>query len=98
MTKSIAVNVTTYAENPRGIQIETILDRIVKIDEDLISVGVKRTGRGYAITAGPHENTWSPESDSETGNQISIEIMLNAKKWGDLEVAFVPLHLSTPWE
>ena len=38
MTKTIAVNVTTYAENPRGIRLEKILDRTVKVDEDLISI------------------------------------------------------------
>ena len=51
ITKSIAVNVTTYAENHRGIRLQSILDRTVGIDEDLISVGVTRSGRGYLFTS-----------------------------------------------
>ena len=95
MTKSIAVNVATYAENQRGIRLEQILDRTVKVDEDLISIGVSRNGRDYLFTSGPHEETWTAEKENN-GEQISIEIKAGGKKWADLEVAFRPLVASNP--
>lgn len=94
MTKSIAVNVTTYAENQRGIKLKKILDRTVKVHQDLVSIGISRTGRGYSVVAGPHFTTWKEEFNDDPGRQVSIDIMAGGKKWGDLEVAFVPLHLS----
>ena len=96
MTKTIAVNVTTYAENPRGIRLEKILDRTVKVDEDLISIGIFQTGRGYLHTSGPHEATWNDNSEDRSGKQISVEINSGGKKWGDLELAFRPLNASAP--
>ena len=96
MTKTIAVNVTTYAENPRGIRLEKILDRTVKVDEDLISIGIFQTGRGYLHTSGPHEATWNANSKDRSGKQISVEINSGGKKWADLELAFRPLNASAP--
>ena len=96
MTKTIAVNVTTYAENPRGIRLEKILDRTVKVDEDLISIGIFQTERGYLHTSGPHEATWNANSEDRSGKQISIEINSGGKKWADLELAFRPLNASAP--
>ena len=94
MTKTIAVNVTTYAENPRGIRLEKILDRTVKVDEDLISIGIFQTGRGYLHTSGPHEATWNDNSEDRSGEQISVEINSGGKKWADLELVFRPLNAS----
>ena len=96
MTKTIAVNVTTYAENPRGIRLEKILDRTVKVDEDLISIGIFQTERGYLHTSGPHEETWNANTEDRSGKQISVEINSGGKKWGDLELAFRPLNASAP--
>jgi len=42
MTKNIAVNVATYAENQRGIRLEKILQRTVEVNQNLISIGVSR--------------------------------------------------------
>ena len=33
VTRNIAVNVSTYAENQRGIRLQTILDRSVGVDK-----------------------------------------------------------------
>ena len=96
MTKTIAVNVATYAENPHGIRLEKILDRTVKVNGDLISVGIFRAGRGYLHTSGPHEATWNDNSEDRSGKQISVEINSGGKKWADLEpVSYTHLTLPT---
>ena len=95
LTKAIAVNVTTFAENKRTSDLAKILDRTVQADQNVVSIGVRRRGKkSYYHTSGPHQTFWKPELTSDPGRQISIEILANKKPWGELEVGFVPVKQS----
>lgn len=92
LTKSIAVNVTTFAENRRISDLKSILTRNVDVDSNLQSFGVRRIGRAnYLIATGSHEEKWVADVRKNPGRQIEVRILANGKEWGTLEVAFVPI-------
>ena len=92
LTKSIAVNVTTFAENKRKSDLRTILHRTVEADENVESVGVKRLGRSnYEIATDTHRQNWIADWQNDPGRQIELQINANGKPWGTVEVAFKPI-------
>ncbi len=91
LAKSIAVNVTTFAENKRVSDLETILSRNVEAESTLHSIGVRRLGRtNYLIATGGHEEQWVANLGKDPGRQVEVSILANGKNWGVLEVAFAP--------
>lgn len=90
-TKTIAVNVATFAENRRNVNLKKVLQRAVDSDENIKSIGVKRTGIDrYLMSFGPHQETWDTEQVNDAGKQIGVVISANGTPWGDLQIGFEP--------
>ena len=97
-TKTLAVNVSTFAENQTKTDLRKILDRVVAVDDELISVGVRRNGkRSYVFTAGPHLSTWKTEAENDPSEQIEAQILANGREWGQLHVTFKPIEGTGDW-
>ena len=94
VTKTVAASVAAFAENQRYSDMQTVLDRVVAGNEELLSVGVKRHGKYYA-QAGPHLQLWTRLADTlkSTENQINVKIIANEREWGELELFFQPLQM-----
>ena len=68
-----------------------MLQRAVDSDENIKSIGVKRTGIDrYLMSFGPHQETWDTEQVNDAGKQIGVVISANGKPWGDLQIGFEP--------
>lgn len=95
--KTLAVNVATFAENRRNVNLKKVLDRAVKSDENIRSVGVQRiAGAGnYLMSFGPHAENWEPNQPNDAGKQIEVEILANEKPWGKLQIGFTPFSKSS---
>jgi len=92
-TKTLAVNVATFAENRSQVNLKKVLKAAVDSDDSIRSIGVKRgTGNSYLMSFGPHKESWEPEQTNDAGKQIGVEIFTNKKHWGNMEIAFEPFQ------
>lgn len=91
-TKAIAVTVTSFAESRRNADLQVILDRLVMADQEIVSIGVRRTKKDqYLMTSGPHLERWNPNMGQIPGKQMLVQILANGKSWGSMEIAFIPI-------
>lgn len=87
--KSLAMSVTSHAENRQSVQLKPLLRRAVELNDEIISVGVTRKYRnGYQATFGPHEEGWMEGVKKDPRCQLAVEILTNGNLWGELEVRF----------
>ena len=91
-TRTLAVNVATYAENRRSVNLKKILERSVASDKNIRSIGVRRIDMDrLEIEVGPHEKHWEGNSKNDVKKQIGVDIQCNRAIWGRLEVTFEPV-------
>ena len=90
VTRVIAVSVSTLAESNRLPEIQLMLERNVGIEPSILSIGVRRErGPKSLAEAGPHSQSWNPAEQGQQGlQQISVDILSNSRKWGQLEIVF----------
>jgi len=87
--RTLAVNVATYAENRRQVNLKKVLDRSVASDGNIRSIGVRRVNTDrLELSSGPHEEFWNPVDENNTNKQIGVDILSNGKNWGRLEITF----------
>lgn len=90
-TQTIALNVATFAENSREVNLRKILERTLATDDHLDSIGVKRDGfRSYVMAFGKHQEKWDSDQKNDAGKQIGVDILANKRPWGKLQVVFKP--------
>ncbi|MEM7457397.1 MAG: diguanylate cyclase [Planctomycetota bacterium] len=96
LTRSVAISVAQFAESSRFREMQNVLNGIERADDQLVSVGVKRTSdQRYVVQAGDHEKNWVPLIGEElTDSQIAVTIYCNGSKWGKLELMFEPLEMN----
>jgi len=94
-SRTLAINVATYAENRKQVNLGKILERAVQLDDGISSVGVRRlTSKNYLMQSGPHKENWNSEQANDASKQISVDILANGREWGALEVAFEPYSIA----
>ena len=90
-TRTIALNVVTFAENRREVNLRKILERTCKTDPSIASIGVKQRGHSAFLFAfGNHQQNWDPEQKNDASKQVGVDILANGRPWGDLEIVFNP--------
>ena len=93
--RTLAINVSSYAENRTAIKLNQILERAVELDENIRSIGVKRLhSKGYLMKFGPHKAEWNPELDNDASKQVMVDILVNNRTWGSLEVVHEPYSIA----
>ena len=87
--RTLAVNVATYAENRRQVNLKKILERTLSSDKNIKSIGVRRDNTDrLELVVGPHEENWNPDENNDARKQIGVDILCNGKSWGRLELTF----------
>ncbi|WP_162273994.1 diguanylate cyclase [Mariniblastus fucicola] len=93
--RTLAVNVATYAENRRQVNLKKLLERTVESDDNIVSIGVRRTNsEQHLMTFGPHVEYWNLDHRNDAAKQISVEILASEQPWGELEIVFAPYQFS----
>jgi diguanylate cyclase (GGDEF)-like protein/putative nucleotidyltransferase with HDIG domain len=88
LVRSYAASISTMAENSQSSEIGRFVQRMVSIEPDLHSIGL-RLSNGKCESWGKHEKHWVPGPHPD---QVSVDIFCNSKKWGKLEVSFRTLQ------
>lgn len=72
--------------------LQRTLGDVLKRNEALRSLAVRRHGGEIVARAGEHERYWHPPEDgSSTVTQVRVPVLSDGKPWGEVELAFRPV-------
>ena len=95
IVEALAVQLSNAASRNdiQSIQ-ETIAD-VVKRNETILSIALRRANGKVQIAAGDHEKHWiEPDNHNSTPTHLQVSLTNGTTVWGKIEFAFVPLETS----
>ncbi|MDA0660591.1 MAG: diguanylate cyclase [Planctomycetota bacterium] len=93
LCESLAIQFATMARSTDVGTMKTSLQTVVGRNPDIQSLGIRREDSTLLLAVGDHELHWTLVSgDKSTATQMVVPINTSVKKWGALEVTFVPLE------
>lgn len=88
-SESLAIQFSLLAEKTDLGTMRRFLKSVLERNEDLESIGIRRTDGSLLIEVGAHANNWSTTTDvSSTENNVRVQLFAGAKPWGALELRF----------
>ena len=95
LIRGLAVNIAKLAETNRHNSLQNACEAALNDDSAIRSIGIIRKGQtGNSIFVGPHRDFWVADKENDLQEQISVDIHLRGRKWGELQVAFAPFSNS----
>jgi PAS domain S-box-containing protein len=96
LAETLAAGTTSLIANRDVLQLEAMLQFVLKRNADMLSAAVRNGDGTSLVTVGPHESNWVPMTGARsTDSQIQVPIMAAGKKWGQLELRYQALALSS---
>jgi len=89
LCESLAISGTAMASSANLDDLQVTLQSIVNRDDQVMSIGLRSVNGKLLVAANDHESQWDPESQ-DTARQMKVPIFQRGKRYGDLEVSFVP--------
>lgn len=87
--ESLALQTTSSIKSNRTAELARIATAITQRDSDINSIALKRRNGNLAFATEGHDKYWTHE-DKNTQDQIAVDLDINGKTWGTLQLAFVP--------
>ncbi|MCA8996103.1 MAG: diguanylate cyclase [Planctomycetaceae bacterium] len=95
LCEAIAIHFSELAEKSDIEGMQRTLKAIASRNEDIVSIGVRRTSGEMLIEVGDHVSGWnSTLEDRSTSTQMYVPIAQENRPWGSIELRFRPLHSS----
>ncbi|MFT5445159.1 MAG: PAS domain S-box-containing protein [Gammaproteobacteria bacterium] len=92
LAEVIAVNTSNWIEKNDLPQAQETLGLAVDRNADLLSAAVRRKGGEGIAQFGEHAAYWLPMNNQYSNDaQILVPLLAAGKRWGELELRFVPL-------
>jgi PAS domain-containing protein len=92
LSESLATNLSILISHHQlqvaGVQLELF----AKQNEDLVSVGLRRSTGDLVVEVGDHSRTWSGASQRKSDGCYVVPISSSTARWGELEVQFSPVY------
>lgn len=89
--ESLAVRFTYAARDNNLTVVKNSLDKIVKTNSDILSLGIRSAYGKYLAQTSDHQVHWIPSGGKEsTYTQWKVPLYRNEKHWATLEIRFVP--------
>ena len=99
ISENLAAQTVTLMEAGDHKMLARVLRHAVVRDTQLLSVGVRRVDGQIIAQAGEHARYWVALEDGRSDlDHIRVPLLVNAQRWGDVEVSFQPLMPQTAWE
>ena len=90
--ESLAIQISSEIGEKRIRQAVNLLNIIVKRNDSIDSIALKRVNHGIVMKSHNHDLYWKGrEDDSSTTDYIQVPIYEKQGRWGTLEVSFVPM-------
>lgn len=94
--EALAVQLCSAAEMDEFRIMQATLRAVVTRDDDILSAAVRTLDGKLIAVAGEHLAYFRPAPDSKlTPASMQVSLFRNGKKWGSLEICFVPLWKDT---
>ncbi|NOR40282.1 MAG: hypothetical protein GQ537_03645 [Gammaproteobacteria bacterium] len=92
LAESLAVEYSIDAQKRNISAIKYSMHALVQRNDDVLSAALReKTGALLAI-AGDHDKHWTTASGTSTPENITVPIFNGVRRWGAVEISFVPLH------
>ena len=88
LAEVLAINSSIFITLSDLRRLESILKVVVERNDDIQSAGVRRENGKSIITIGEHDPNWL--LDDTAPGQLSVPILEGKKKWGYLELRYLP--------
>ena len=88
LCESLAISGTALASSGDREGLNVMMESIVKRDDQVVSIGMRRDSGELIAFSGPHIESWNPKS-TNTAVQMTVPIFRYGKTYGHLEVVFL---------
>lgn len=89
IVKTLAGSISGFASESggRSSALQRSLELAVRLNKDVLSVGVRGKSR-YLAKSRDHKANWKSNKSADQSNQAELEVSANKRLWGTLEVCF----------
>jgi len=94
--EGLAVQVAALLKASEVKAVQATLNAAAGGQQGLRSAGLRRADGVLVLQSPSHQQTWNLSAPGAAAGEDRVEVPMNAdgKRWGQLELAFVPLHAS----
>jgi diguanylate cyclase (GGDEF)-like protein/PAS domain S-box-containing protein len=98
LCEALAMQLSWSASRNDVRSIQNTIESVVDRNDELLSAAFLTGQNVIKASAGDHENYWEQRSDeSSTSTQVQVPIFHNGKRWGVVQLSFLPLKGSSGW-
>jgi len=91
MAESLAAQCTLAAQDNRVAALRKTMDVIVKLQPEILSLGMRNTRGSYLTQTRDHTKHWvTPAGEESTSTHWQVPIYQGEKRWATLEISFTP--------
>ncbi|MEM1068386.1 MAG: ATP-binding protein [Planctomycetota bacterium] len=88
LAETLAISSTAMASSAQFASLQATLDSVVNRDDDVQTIGLRRSNGELLVTAGDHSAHW--DSTKENGvHQMRVPVFRKGEHWGNLEICFI---------
>jgi diguanylate cyclase (GGDEF)-like protein/PAS domain S-box-containing protein len=91
IAESLAIQISAAAYAGEMKTLQATLNGIVKRNDDILSVALRRFNGRLVAQAGNHQQRWLNSSDDAVTTHVKIDLYKDKSKWGQFELVFAPL-------
>lgn len=93
MAESLAIQISSQINEYKPDKIEAMLNSVVKRNQQIESIGLRKSSHELMVSSDKHETYWASRDDDRSSAQyLQVPIYHKESRWGTLEVGFVPLN------
>jgi len=96
--EALAVQLSWAASRNDMRTIQSTLGSVVERNDELLSAAIRTSQNTIKASEGDHGKHWTPqENGMSTSTHVQVPILDNGKRWGTVELSFMPLEGDTGW-
>jgi len=92
LAESLAVQYSIAAQKRNEHAIKASMRLLVQKNDDVLSAALRETSGRLLAISGEHDKYWNVTGDVSTPTNITVPIYKGIRRWGTVELSFVPLH------
>ena len=92
LAESLAVQYSIAAQKRNSPAIKASMRLLVQKNDDVLSAALRETSGRLLAISGEHDKYWTVTGDVSTPTNITVPIYKGIRRWGTVELSFVPLH------
>jgi diguanylate cyclase (GGDEF)-like protein/PAS domain S-box-containing protein len=96
--EALAVQLSWAAGRNDMRTVQSTLGSVVERNDELLSAAIRTSQNVIKVSEGDHSKHWTPlENGMSTATHVQVPILDNGKRWGTVELSFMPLEGDSGW-